>query len=244
VTTSSGSSWADAALARLDDAFEAVRDPAAAVAMRSYMRDQFDFVGIANPARTAIAREALADLGRPSADDLLAFAHVAWTRTERDHQYVAAKLLRRHVELLPAGAIEDLEVLITTKSWWDTVDELSRNVVGPLVLANPELVAVMDAWIDDDHRWLARTAILHQGTYKERTDPDRLFRSCLRRAADTDFFLRKAIGWALRDYSKVDEVAVRAFVAAHDDVLSGLSRREALRYHERVAATVARKAVG
>ena len=146
---------------------------------------------------------------------MLTFAHVAWTRPERDHQYVATKLLRRHVELLPAGAIEDLEILITTKSWWDTVDELSRNVVGPLVLANPELVAVMDEWIDDDHLWLARTAIVHQGTYKERTDPDRLFRYCLRRAADTDFFLRKAIGWALRDYSKVDEAAVRAFVAAH-----------------------------
>jgi 3-methyladenine DNA glycosylase AlkD len=242
VSRATGSAWADEALARLDEAFDAVRDPGAAVAMRAYMRDQFEFVGIQNGPRTAIAREVFADLGRPAADDLLPFAHGAWARTERDHQYVAAKLLRRHVKLLPAGAIEDLETLITTKSWWDTVDELARNVVGPLVRANPELVAVMDAWIDDDDIWLARTAILFQGTYKDATDADRLFRYCLRRAADTEFFLRKAIGWALRDHSKVDEAAVRAFVAAHDAELSGLSKREALRYWERVAATEARRA--
>lgn len=237
-----GSAWADTARARLDEAFEAARDPEAAVAMRAYMRDQFDFVGIQNAARTAIAREAFAGLGPPAAEDLLAFAHAAWARPERDHQYVAAKLLRRQVKVLPAGAIEDVEVLITTRSWWDTVDELARNVVGPLVRANPELVAVMDAWIEDDDIWLARTAIIHQGAFKEATDSERLFRYCLRRAADTDFFLRKAIGWALRDYSKVDEAAVRAFVAAHDAELSGLSKREALRYHERVAATAARNA--
>jgi len=239
-----GSGWADAARERLDAAFAAARDPEAAVAMRAYMRDQFDFVGIQNAARTAIARDAFAGLGRPTADDVLAFAHASWARPERDHQYVAARLLRRHVTLLDAAAIDDLRTLTITKAWWDTVDELSRNVVGPLVLAHPELVEVMDRWIDDDDLWLARTAILHQGTYKAATDADRLFRYCLRRAADTEFFLRKAIGWALRDYSKVDQAAVRAFVATHDAELSGLSKREALRYWERVAATEARRAAG
>lgn len=234
-----GSAWADEALARLDAAFDAARDPVAAVAMQAYLRDQFPFVGIPGPARTAIAREALADLGRPTGDDVLTFAHGAFARPERELQYVATKLLRRHVKLLDAGAIEDLEVLITTRSWWDTVDELARNVVGPLVRAHPELVAVMDAWIDDDDRWLARTAIIHQGTYKAATDADRLFRYCLRRAADTDFFLRKAIGWALRDFSKVDEAAVRSFVAEHEGELSGLSAREALKYVDRVAARTA-----
>lgn len=235
------SAYADAALDRLDRSFTAARDPEAARAMRAYMRDQFPFVGIQNATRTAIAREAFAGLGRPDADDLLTFAHACWARPERDYQYVAAKHLRRHVRLLPAGAIDDLRLLITEKSWWDTVDELARNVVGPLVLAHPELVEVMDRWIDDDDIWLARTAILHQGTFKGATDADRLFRYCLRRAPDTDFFVRKAIGWALRDHSKVDEAAVRAFVAEHDAELSALSRREALRYWERVAATEERR---
>jgi 3-methyladenine DNA glycosylase AlkD len=228
-------------LDRLDRAFAEVRDPEAAVAMRAYMRDQFDFVGIQNAARTAIARDAVAGLAPPGPDDLLAFAHACWARPERDYQYVAAKLLRRHVRRLPASAIDDLRTLIVTRPWWDTVDELARNVVGPLVLAHPELVATMDDWIDDPDLWLARTAILHQGASKTETDADRLFRYCLRRAADTEFFIRKAIGWALRDYSKVDEVAVRRFVADHDTELSGLSKREALRYWERVAATRARR---
>lgn len=244
MTASSGSTWADTALARLTEAFADASDPEAATAMQAYMRHQFEFVGIPNPVRTAIAREVFGDLGRPSADDLLGFAHAAWARPERDFQYVAAKLLRRHVKRLDASAIDDLRTLIITKSWWDTVDELARNVVGPLVLAHPELVEVMDRWIDDDDIWLARTAIIHQGAYKDATDADRLFRYCLRRAGDTEFFLRKAIGWALRDYSKVDEAAVRAFVAAHDAELSGLSKREALKYWERVAATEARRADG
>jgi 3-methyladenine DNA glycosylase AlkD len=241
-TGATGSTFAATALSRLTEAFADAADPDAAVAMRAYMRDQFEFVGIQKAERTAIARAAFAGLGTPSADDLLAFATAAWARPERDHQYVAAKLLRRHVKRLDATAIDDLRTLIITKSWWDTVDELARNVVGPLVRANPELVAVMDRWIDDDDIWLARTAILHQGTFKDATDVDRLFRYCLRRAGDTEFFLRKAIGWALRDYSKVDEAAVRAFVAAHDAELSGLTKREALRYWERVAATEARRA--
>jgi 3-methyladenine DNA glycosylase AlkD len=241
-STRSGSTWAETALARLTEAFADAADPGAAVAMRAYMRDQFEFVGIQNAERTAIARAAFADLGTPDADDLLTFARACWARPERDFQYVAAKLLRRHVKLLPADAIDDVEALITTRSWWDTVDELARNVVGPLVRTHPELVAVMDRWIDDDDIWLARTAILHQGTFKGATDADRLFRYCLRRAADTEFFLRKAIGWALRDYSKVDEAAVRAFVADHDTELSGLSKREALRYGERRTATAARRA--
>jgi len=246
MTTSAptGSEYAETVLDRLDHAFLAAHDPVAAREMRSYMRDQFTFVGIQNAARTAIARDAFSGLGHPSVHDLITFAHACWARTERDYQYVAAKHLRRHVRVLPASAIDDLRALVVTKSWWDTVDELARNVVGPLVLAHPELVSVMDEWIDDPDIWLARTAILHQCTYKGATDPDRLFRYCLRRSADTEFFLRKAIGWALRDYSKVDDAAVRSFVAAHDSELSGLSRREALRYGERVAATRARRATG
>jgi len=96
--------------------------------------------------------------------------------------------------------------------------------------------ALMDEWIGDDDIWLARTAILHQNRFKGGTDADRLFRYCEVRAADTEFFLRKAIGWALREYSKTDAVAVRAFVAAHDRELSGLSKREALKWLDRRSA--------
>ncbi|HML97690.1 MAG TPA: DNA alkylation repair protein [Tepidiformaceae bacterium] len=86
----------------------------------------------------------------------------------------------------------------------------------------------MDRWIEDSNVWLARTAILHQLKYKNRTDADRLFRYCQLRAMDTEFFLRKAIGWALREYAKTDPGAVRAFITANESVLSGLSKREGM----------------
>ena len=142
---------------------------------------------------------------------------------------MGADALRKHVKLLDAGHLAPLEELITTKSWWDTVDSLAAHTVGPLIAANPELAPVMDDWIVDDDIWLARTAIIYQLSYKERTDADRLFRYADQRAADTEFFIRKAIGWALRQYGRVDPDAVRAFVASREETLSGLTKREALK---------------
>jgi 3-methyladenine DNA glycosylase AlkD len=116
------------------------------------------------------------------------------------------------------------------------VDELAKHAVGPLVRADTGLVPVMDDWIDSENIWRARTALLHQLAYKGSTDADRLFAYCRRRAADKEFFIRKAIGWSLREYSKTDEAAVRSFVAELDDQLSALSRTEALKWLERRAA--------
>jgi 3-methyladenine DNA glycosylase AlkD len=106
---------------------------------------------------------------------------------------------------------------------------LAAHVVGQLVAADDELAAVMDEWIEDDDLWIARTALLHQLAYKDRTDPDRLFAYCLRRGTHPDFFIRKAIGWSLREYAKTDPGAVRAFVSAERERLSPLSVREALK---------------
>jgi len=96
-----------------------------------------------------------------------------------------------------------------------------------MVTRHGGLVAAMDEWIADDDLWVVRTALLHQLFYKADTDARRLFDYCARQAGHTDFFVRKAIGWALREYAKTDPAAVREFVAATP--LSGLSRREALK---------------
>jgi 3-methyladenine DNA glycosylase AlkD len=101
--------------------------------------------------------------------------------------------------------------------------------VGPLVARHPALVATMDAWVGEENLWLARTAILHQLRYGGGTDADRLFRYCLAQSAHRDFFIRKAIGWALREYAKTDPVAVTSFVRSHESQLSPLSVREALK---------------
>jgi 3-methyladenine DNA glycosylase AlkD len=218
------------ALLRLVAAFEAARNPARAAAAAAYMRNQFAFLGIPVPLITTISREVTADWPPPSGDSELATVALAcWELPEREYQYFGVWYTRRFVRRAGPGLMPVLELLVTSRSWWDTVDGLATGVAGPLVAAHPELVRVMDRWIESESIWLARVAILHQERWRERTDVDRLFRYCRRRAADREFFVRKAIGWALRSYAKVAPEAVADFLGAHGGELSGLSRREAER---------------
>jgi 3-methyladenine DNA glycosylase AlkD len=214
-------------LDRLVPVYGAAADPERAAGMRAYMRDQFPFLGIPTAARRALSREVLAGAPTPTGDDLRAVALACWELPEREYQYFASDLLGRHARRLDPAFLDTVRYLVTTKSWWDTVDALASKVVGSIVDRHPETVATMDVWLVDENLWLARTAILHQLTYKERTDTARLFRYCLARADHKDFFIRKAIGWALRQYAWTDPVAVRRFVAAHATELSPLSVREA-----------------
>lgn len=216
-------------LDRLGAAFTAAADPARATAMAAYMRDQFPFLGIPGPAQKSIARSVLTGLPRPVEADLRDVALGCWALEHREYQYFACSYLRRHVRLAGPGFLTTARHLVVTKPWWDTVDALAAHVVGPLVLATPALASTMDEWLTSDDLWLARTALLHQLAAKERTDAARLFHYCAVRAGHTDFFIRKAIGWALREYAKTDPAAVRRFVGEHPE-LSGLSVREALKH--------------
>ena len=223
-------------VARWRAAFEPAADPERAGPMAAYMKGHFPFLGLTSPQRRTLARTALAELPAPEEADVAALAAAAWALDPREYQYAAVDYAVRWVRRCSAAFLPVAEGLITTKSWWDTVDLLAANVVGPLVLATPALRTEMDRWLASDDLWLTRSALLHQLKWRGDTDADWLFAACLARAGDTDFFLRKAIGWALREYSKTDEAAVRRFVADHDAELSGLSKREALKWLERRAA--------
>jgi 3-methyladenine DNA glycosylase AlkD len=212
---------------RLPEVYGAAADPARAVAMAAYMRDQFPFLGIPAPAQKVLAREVMSGVARPDERDLRAVSTICWRMPEREYQYFACGLLRRHARVCGAGFLEVARMLVTTKPWWDTVDTLAVHTVGPIVARHPDLGATMDAWAVDDDRWLVRTAILHQLGYKEATDAKRLFHYCRQRVGHQDFFVRKAIGWALREYAKTNPAEVRAFVHAHASRLSALSVREA-----------------
>jgi 3-methyladenine DNA glycosylase AlkD len=227
-----GTALADVAVDRLRAAFASAADPARAVAMAAYMRDQFAFFGVPAPAQRRLAATALGDLPAPDEADVVAFTAACWAAPERELQYAACDYAIRHVRRCRDRFLDHTRTLLTTKSWWDTVDALAANVVGPLVRSHPPLISVMDDWIDDEDQWLARTAIIHQLHAKERTDSTRLFGYCARRAGDRAFFIRKAIGWALREYSKTDADSVRQFVATHPE-LSPLSAREALKWLDR-----------
>lgn len=194
------------------------------------MREQFEFLGLATPAQRALGRQVVAGLPPPSEDELRTVALGCWELAEREYQYFACDYLRTHLDVPGAGFLPTIRTLITTKSWWDTVDPLATRIVGGLVDRHPALVATMDEWSADGNLWLVRTAILHQLHYGPGTDTGRLFDYCTRQAGHRDFFVRKAIGWALRQYARTDPAAVRDYVRAHRAVLAPLSVREATKH--------------
>lgn len=209
-------------------ALRGAADPARAADMTRYMRGQFAFLGIPTPRRRELARPLRAASRRWDATDLLAVVDRLWDEPEREHAYVACDLLRARARVLAPRHLPHLRRLVQLRSWWDTVDSLVP-VVGDLVARNAELVPTMSAWVDDDDHWVVRVALLHQLGRKGAADTDRLFDACARRATDREFFVRKAIGWALRDAARSFPAEVLAFVDAHPE-LSGLSRREATRH--------------
>ena len=221
---------ADTILSRLDETYRPAGDPVRAAGAAAYLRHQLPFLGIPATQATQLSRVVLAGLAKPTEADLVAVARACWARPEREYQYFACAYLRRHVSTGSADLLATVRDLITSKSWWDTVDTLAAHTVGPLVATYPDLVSKMDAWIEDENMWLIRTAILHQLRYKASTDAPRLFRYCARQAGHRDFFVRKAIGWALREYARTDPAAVRSFVDEHRASLSPLSVREASRH--------------
>ncbi|WP_405402148.1 DNA alkylation repair protein [Streptomyces sp. NBC_01104] len=221
---------ADTVLERLTVLYPTAADPVRARSAAAYMKDVAPFLGIPTPRRRALSRTVLEGTPRPDEADCTAIALRCWALPEREYHYFAVDYLRRHVARCSSGFVPVLRHLVSTVSWWDTVDLLAAHVAGPLVAAGPELRRTMDEWIEDDDLWIARTALLHQLRFKEATDSRRLFAYCLRRAGHPDFFIRKAIGWALREYAKTDPRAVRDFVDGARDRLSPLSVREATKH--------------
>ncbi|TLS44041.1 DNA alkylation repair protein [Streptomyces montanus] len=221
------SALADTLLERLTTTYAAAADPARAVTLRAYMKDVAPFLGLTTPERRVLSRTVLDGTARPDQADCTAVALRCWRLPEREYHYFAVDYLRRHVKRCSSDFLPVARHLVSTVPWWDTVDLLACHVVGGLVAADPTLRTDMDAWIEDDDLWVARTALLHQLRYKDATDTERLFAYCLRQSGHTDFFVRKAIGWCLREYAKTDPRAVREFVAR--ERLSPLSVREALK---------------
>ncbi|MFD9259780.1 DNA alkylation repair protein [Streptomyces sp. NPDC059538] len=223
------SALADTLMERLPEAYGAAADPVRARGMAAYMKDVAPFLGIPTPLRRELSKTVTKDTPKPAETDCAALALRCWLLPEREYHYFAVDYLRRHVACCSSGLLPVARHLIVTVPWWDTVDLLAAHTVGPLVAADPRLASVMDEWIEDENLWLARTALLHQLRFKTATDSGRLFDHCRRRAGHPEFFLRKAIGWALREYAKTDPDAVRAFVEAERATLSPLSVREALK---------------
>ncbi len=194
--------------------------------MRRYMQDQFEFLGVKRPARQAVARSYFKEAGLPSAGELPAVLREFWKARPREMLYAGQDLLIARKKDFDAHTIDLIEELIVTKSWWDTVDMLASNAAGHWFKSFPETRAARTgAWARSPNLWLRRSALLFQLKYKSATDAELLFDYCRRMAPDPDFFIRKGIGWALREYAKTNPRAVKQFLK--NAALSPLSVREA-----------------
>ncbi len=196
-----------------------------APAMAAYMKNQFAFLGIPTPER----RRATQPLIRAFAGDPMAAAGQLWNLPEREYQYAAADLLRHHGRRLSGEDLPELETLVLQKSWWDSVDSLAVTI-GGIVLRERRLASRMDELIRLPEMWLRRIALLHQLAWKGETDEARLYDYCRRCAHEHEFFIPKAIGWALRQYARTNPTSVARFLAEHSSTLSALSRREAAKH--------------
>lgn len=216
-------------LSQIEAALRPLADAQQAIPMRAYMLDQFEFLGIrATPRRQAL--RSLPRLKAFSAAELLNAAEALWALPEREFQYVAVDLLSKYHRQLDMDSLPRLLQLVQRRSWWDTVDGLA-GVVGDILLQartdHEDVQRHMDACLTHSNLWVRRVAMLHQLGWKAQTDEVRLLRYALALAPENDFFIRKAIGWALRDYAYTRPDVVRAFLAQHAPALSGLTRREA-----------------
>ncbi len=229
--TTPPAAWSQAFVAAVVDGLGAAAVPADAGPMTAYMRDQFRFLGVRAPAQKAVFRAALAAAGPPVDEaGVVAAIDDLWERPEREHRYAGCLLAGRFTTKASAAFVDHVARWITTDPWWDTCDPLARGCAGQVVHRHPTLRPTMDRWLAGDDTWLIRAALIHMGGWKHDIDRAWVFTACLARAEHPDFFVRKAIGWILRDLAWVDPDAVVEFVEGPGaPVLSGLSKREALK---------------
>jgi 3-methyladenine DNA glycosylase AlkD len=203
-------------------------DPKVSKDAAAYMRNQFEFLGIKTPLRRELSKDLVNQSKDLSERELIELCKELWAQPEREFQYVACDLLAKNAKRLsPTYVNRDAPWFIKNKSWWDSVDSV-RKSIEVVVSANPELKSEMEKWIVSKNIWMVRSALIHQLTLGSKTDAKLLFKFCAIQARETEFFIAKAVGWALRSYSYVDSVAVKKFVKTHPE-LTPLAKREGVK---------------
>ena len=208
--------------------FEAAADPAAAAAMSDYMRGKFIFYGIAAPKRRALYRDFLKAEKKNGAVDY-AFLDRCWADEHREFQYVVFDYLTALENFLTYDDIFVMGKYVRTKQWWDTIDFFDE-IIGGIGLRDGRVNGLMLDWSLDGDFWIRRIAIDHQLGRKEKTDAALLEKIIVNNLGSNEFFVNKAIGWALRDYSKTNPAWVKDFLSRHGGEMSKLSLREAGKY--------------
>jgi 3-methyladenine DNA glycosylase AlkD len=221
--------WKTAELiAFVKERFERLADPDKAVPMAAYMKTSMPFYGIQKPDRVPVYREmkkVFPPANQPQYEEAI-FA--LWNLPHRENKYLAIEFARQHKAFVNATSFPIYERLIREGAWWDLVDDVAVSIVTDCYLAErAQICPIIDTWIDDKDLWIRRTAILAHNHHEKDTDAKQLFAHVLRRSDEQEFFIRKAIGWALREYSYAEPENVMSFLASNKAKLSPLSYREA-----------------
>lgn len=211
----------------------AAADPERAAGQQAYMKSALPFHGIAAPGLRTLLRPHLRGYAPADRDTWEATLRALWAEATHREEWYVALALARHRSARPWRDPASLPLwreLGVTGGWWDVVDEIAGHVVGDVLLHHrAQATPVIRSWAGDDDLWVRRTAVLAQHLHKDATDTDLLTEVVEANLDDSSFWLRKAIGWALRDHSSVDPDWVSAFVRDHDHRIAQLSRHEALR---------------
>lgn len=206
-------------------------NPEKAGPMAAYMKTDQPFYGVQKKGRSGVHRELVRRWPPEDRAAYRAGVLALWRRPNREEQYLAIDYAKAFPRFVTLSSLPLYRRLIVQGAWWDFVDDIAVHLVGDVLdRQRDRTTPKVRAWIDDDDLWLRRTAIICQIGDKEDTDEALLFEACAARLHETEFFIRKAIGWALRDYARTAPDAVRTFVLAHRDSLSGLSFREATKH--------------
>ena len=215
---------------KVEDIFQGLKEvanPEDAIHMKAYMKDQFEFLGVKTPVRRKLSKVFFKKNSSLAID--WKFIHQAWDNPYREMQYVVLDYLQLKQKALTPSDLPKIKKLAQTKPWWDTIDFLCRSV-GYISLHYPETKKIVLDWSRDKDFWLRRIAIDHQLLQKEETDVQLLEQILINNLNQTEFFINKAIGWALRDYSKTNPDWVLEFIEKYKDKLSKLSIKEGSKY--------------
>ncbi len=226
----SATEWYDA----IQLQFQEVSDPKKAKAMEKYMKNQFRFLGIPKPIRAVETKKLFSLYGKPSLEILDQLVPMLWGLPIREYNYFAMECLFHQRKHFRESDINLFESLMNVHSWWDTVDFICPNLSGSLCRKYPHLlIPTCERWNLDNHFWIRRASLIIQLRYKQETQSELLFKMIRTLMNEKEFFIRKAIGWSLRELAKSQPDKVIAFV--ENNPISPLSKREALKHLKKIA---------
>jgi 3-methyladenine DNA glycosylase AlkD len=212
----------------LEKQFNQHADAVKAVWMKGYLLNQFEFYGLQAPERSLLCKKHYKQYPIDNGKELETIVKECFGLPQREYQYFAIGLFAHHKKLWNASSIKTIAYCLQQKSWWDSVDGIASDWIGSYFTMFPEqMIPVTAKWNLSKNKWLQRSSIMFQKASKKNTDTILLSRYILNCAHSKEFFIQKAIGWALREYSKTDPVWVKKFVK--ENKLAALSEREALK---------------